>query len=487
MRPFPSLFSALLAVTMVTAGAAFAQQPAPAMPQVSAEKAVPASRGEVQLSFAPVVRKVAPAVVNIYTKKVELKRQRSPLLDDPIWRRFFPDDFASGGPVRKQVRTSLGSGVIVNASGLIVTNVHVVRGAEEIRVILADRREFDARVVLADPRTDLAVLRIDTHGEKLSFIEFFDSEKLEVGDLVLAIGNPFGVGQTVTSGIVSALARTTIGVTDYRFFIQTDAAINPGNSGGALVTMDGRLAGINTAIFTKTGGSVGLGFAVPSAMVKAVVAGVASGGKLVRPWLGVSGQRVTSAIAASIGMARPRGVIIGKVHPESPAASAGLRLGDVVTAVNGLDVDDDQALRFRFATLPASGEARLTVIRGGREISVPVKLVRPPEVPPRDSRRIDGNNPLSGATVVNLSPAVADALGLPDDTRGVIIISVAGNSTARRVGFLPRDVIRAVNTETVTSTGGLADYLTQADGMPRWRVTFERKGRTLTVVTGGGG
>jgi serine protease Do len=483
---------AVVAAPLVRAQGLPAAPVAPAAPAVPASpvpeaKAAPAGRAEVQLSFAPVVRRVAPAVVNIYTRKVELKRQRSVLLDDPVWRRFFPDDFSGGGSVQKQVRTSLGSGVVVNADGIIVTNVHVVRGAEEIRVILSDRREFDARVVVTDPRTDLAVLRIDTGGEKLAFVEFFDSEALEVGDLVLAIGNPFGVGQTVTSGIVSALARTTVGATDYRFFIQTDAAINPGNSGGALVTMDGRLAGINTAIFSKSGGSIGIGFAVPSAMVKTVVAGLATGGKVLRPWLGASGERVTSSIAASIGMARPRGVIVSKVHPAGPAAAAGLGLGDIVTKVNGLDVDDDQALRFRFATLSVGGAAELTVLRGGREITLPVNLVRPPEVPARQTTRIEGANPLSGLTVVNLSPAVADALTLPDEARGVVIVAVAANTSARRIGFQPRDIIRAVNAETINSVASLRDFVASAGDQGRWRVTIERKGRTLTVVTGGSG
>ena len=446
--------------------------------------AVPASRTQIQLSFAPVVKKVAPAVVNIYTRKVELKRQRSPLLDDPVWRRFFPDDFAGGGPVRKRVATSLGSGVIVDAGGIIVSNVHVVAGADEIRVVLADRREFDARVVLADPRTDLALLHIDVGEEKLPFLDLAPSESLEVGDLVLAIGNPFGVGQTVTSGIVSGLARTTVGATDFRFFIQTDAAINPGNSGGALVTMDGRLAGINTSIYSRSGGSVGIGFAVPSDMVRTVLAGQKTGGRVRRPWLGFSAQRVTASIAASIGLSRPRGVIVGRIHPASPAVDV-LRLGDVVVAVNGLEVDDDQALRFRFATLPVGGNAMLTVIRGGREIAVPVRLMAPPEVPRADAFVIKGRNPLAGATVANLSPAVADVVGLPDNTLGVIVLKVAAKSPARQTGIRPGDVIRAVNTETIDTSRGLRAYLAETEGAPRWRITLERRGRAVTIVTSG--
>jgi Do/DeqQ family serine protease len=484
MQPIKRHILSLVAVALIlggTAATALAQAPAPV------DRVVPTSRAETQLSFAPVVRKVAPAVVNIYTRKVEVTRKRSPLMDDPLWRRFFPDDFAAAGPVRKRVRTSLGSGVIVDAGGTIITNVHVVRGAEEIRVVLSDRREFDARVVLTDPRTDLAVLSIDTGGEQLPFLRFFDSDKLEVGDLVLAIGNPFGVGQTVTSGIVSGLARTTVGVTDFRFFIQTDAAINPGNSGGALVTMDGRLAGINTAIYSRSGGSVGIGFAVPSAMVRTVVAAVAAGGPVVRPWIGATGRGVSAAIAGSIGMARPRGVIVGRVHPASPAAAAGIRIGDIIVAVNGHQVDDPQALRFRFATLPVGGTAKVSVIRGGREISVDVALKPAPQIPLAETTRMKGNLPLAGTTIANLSPALADAIGLDTGLEGVIVLQVAPGSAAQRLRMQKGDILRAVNTHTVTSVAALKEYLKTAGPQSRWRISFDRKGRTLTVVVGGGG
>jgi serine protease Do len=439
----------------------------------------------VQLSFAPVVNKAAPAVVNIYTRSVELRRRRNTLLDAPVWRHFFPDGSGLGGRVQKQVRTSLGSGVIVHSAGVIVTNVHVIRGAEEIRVVLADRREFDAKVLLADTGTDLAVLRIDTGGEKLPFIRFHDSETLEVGDLVLAIGNPFGVGQTVTSGIVSALARTAVGVTDYRFFIQTDAAINPGNSGGALVTMDGRLAGINTAIYSQSGGSVGIGFAVPSAMVKTVVAGLATGGKVVRAWFGATSLGVSAEIAASIGLSRPRGVIISKVQPNGPAAAAGIQPGDVVTAVNNLEVDDPEALRFRFATLRVGGTAELSVIRGGRLLKLSIVLMAPPEVPARDASTLAGANPLAGAYVANLSPAVADELSLSIDAEGVVVLKVVRGSFAQRLQLEPKDVLRTVNGIQVTTVAALKTLLAKAEGAPRWHITFDRKGRTLSVVIGG--
>ena len=245
---------------------------------------------ELRLSYAPVVQRVAPAVVNVYAAKTV--QNRNPLFDDPIFRRFFG---VPGGGGRQQVQRSLGSGVIVDASGLIVTNEHVIEGADEVKVSLADKREFEATIVLKDQRSDLAVLRIKDARERFPFLEFANSDALEVGDVVLAIGNPFGVGQTVTHGIVSALARTQVGITDYQFFIQTDAAINPGNSGGALVDLTGRLVGINTAIFSRSGGSQGVGFAIPANMVRVVVASAKGGGSAVkRPWLGAKLQAVTA-------------------------------------------------------------------------------------------------------------------------------------------------------------------------------------------------
>src|SRR5262245_13358994 len=264
-------------------------------------KQVPRDTAEIQLSFAPIVRKAAPAVVNIYARQVQ-KTAGSPLFNDPLFQHFFGDQFAEP---HERVRNALGSGVIVRADGLIVTNHHVVADASEIRVVLSDRREFAAKIVISDEKTDLAVLRIDAGGAKLPVLALRDSDELEVGDLVLAIGDPFGVGQTVTSGIISALARTQVGISDLGFFIQTDAAINPGNSGGALIGMDGKLVGINTAIFSRNGGSVGIGFAIPSNMVATVIDAAQNGGKLVRPWIGAAGQALTAELAEGFGLDRP--------------------------------------------------------------------------------------------------------------------------------------------------------------------------------------
>ncbi len=464
--------------------AASARLAAQGVPAGSDLRRVPASRVQILQSFAPVVRKVAPAVINVYALKVERSRARSRLFDDPFFRRFFGEDFGLGGLVRKRVRTSLGSGVIVDPRGIIVTNVHVIQGADSIRAVLSDQRVFDAKVLLTDKRTDLAVLKIDTKGERLPYLTLRDSDALEVGDLVLAIGNPFGVGQTVTSGIVSALARTTVGVTDFSFFIQTDAAINPGNSGGALVTMDGGLVGINTAIYSRTGGSIGIGFAVPSAMVRAVLAGV-SAGRVVRPWLGVASQPVTAGLAKSLSIDPPRGVLVNKVHPQGQAAAAGLRVGDVITAVNGRAVNDPKALGFRIATLAVGGTARLDILRAGKPGQISITLSAPPETPPRHTTRISGANPLSGVRVANMSPAVADELSMDHGLAGVVILGIARKSFARRAGIKPKDIIRGVNGRAVKNVAALRRIFENLEGSTRWRLILERKGQTFTLALGG--
>src|SRR5260221_9524097 len=286
------------------------------------------TQSELRLSYAPVVQHVAPAVVNVYAAKVV--QNRNPFLDDPIFRRFF----GVPGGSSSQLQRSLGSGVIVEADGLVVTNNHVIEGADEVKVSLADKREFEATLVLKDPRTDLAILRIKDGHERFPVLDFADSDALQVGDVVLAIGNPFGVGQTVTHGIVSALARTQVGISDYRFFIQTDAAINPGNSGGALVDLTGKLIGVNTAIFSRSGGSQGIGFAIPANMVRVVVASAKSGGSAVlRPWLGAKLQAVTPHIADSIGLQRPGRGLVGQFNARLPAERARLHARDVIQSL----------------------------------------------------------------------------------------------------------------------------------------------------------
>jgi len=444
-------------------------------PEARAQEQAPQARGEITLSFAPVVRKVAPSVVNIYTRKVIEERQSSPFFDDPFFRQFFGEGF---GQNRARVQNSLGSGVIVRPDGLIVTNNHVIQGADQITVVLHDNREFEAKVVAAEPRLDLALLRINTKGEKLPDLAIRDSDELEVGDLVLAIGNPFGVGQTVTSGIVSALARTNTGIGDFGFFIQTDAAINPGNSGGALVSGDGRLVGINTAIYSKSGGSVGIGFAIPSAMVSAVIAAEANGGKLVRPWIGLSGEVVTSEIAASMKLDRPQGVVVREVYPGGPAARAGVMPGDVVLLINDRPVADPGALRFRLATLPVGKQAQLSVIRHGAPIVVTVDLLPPPGDPAPDERLLKGEQPLNGVLVANLSPALSDILNI-GQWSGVVIEKILQGSFADRLGLMTGDILVKLNDQEIKTTAGLEAQLRQPT--KSWRIAVSRGGKVKVI------
>ena len=444
------------------------------------ERQVPASRSEVELSYAPLVKRTAPAVVNIYTKKTVRTRQVAPLFDDPFFRRFFGDQLGQMGPTREKVQNSLGSGVILRPDGLIVTNNHVIEGADEITVVLADRREFQAKVVGADDRTDLAVLKVEAGREPLPFLEIRDSDNLEVGDLVLAIGNPFGVGQTVTGGIVSAVARTQVGISDLGSFIQTDAAINPGNSGGALVTMDGRLVGINTAIFSKNGGYMGIGFATPANMVRSVVASVTATGRVIRPWAGVAGDSVNADTASALGLPRPTGVLVAEVHPGGAGQKAGLLPGDVVLEINGRTVENPRDLRFRVATLPVGATAQLTVWRRGQKIALTLPLTAPPEVPPREETEIGGGTPLAGAVIANLSPALADELGLEEAGSGVIMTRIKRGSAADRLGFKPGDRLLEVNGEAVESVRAARSLVGAGSG--RWRIAIRRGGKVMELV-----
>ncbi|MBI1774996.1 MAG: DegQ family serine endoprotease [Proteobacteria bacterium] len=443
---------------------------------------VPRSETAIRYSYAPLVKEVAPAVVNIYARKVVRQRSVPPFFEDPIFRRFFGDLPGQGAPSQR-VQNSLGSGVIVRSDGTIVTNHHVIKDADEITVVLTDRREFDASIVGSDERTDLAVLRIKVPDEHLPALELGDSDALEVGDLVLAIGNPFGVGQTVTSGIVSALARTAVGASDYRFFIQTDAAINPGNSGGALVAMDGKLIGINSAIYTQSGGSVGIGFAVPSNMVRAVLTGVVDGGRLVRPWIGITGAGVTFEMAQSLGLKRPAGVILSSVYPDSPAARAGLKVGDVLLTVDGHEVEDSQALKFRLATLPLGSSVHLAVQRQGQQHTVTLTLAQPPEDPPRDLSLLEGKHPFSGATVANLSPALAEELAIDPMIRGVMVLQLRGGSPAQRLGIQPGDIVARINDREIATVQDLKRLLSAE--RPSWRLQIRRGERTLSVQVNG--
>ncbi|MBB4196585.1 serine protease [Rhodoblastus sphagnicola] len=461
------MFRSLVAALILLAAPAYAE----------AQKLVPQSRAEVGLSFAPVVKKAAPAVVNVYAQRIE-RQARNPIFDDPIFQRFF------GQHPGNQTAQSLGSGVIVDASGLVVTNHHVIEGMTSVKVALADRRELPAEIVLRDPRSDLAILRIKSDDKNFPVLEMGDSDAIEVGDLALAIGDPFGVGQTVTQGIVSALARTQIGISDYGFFIQTDAAINPGNSGGALVDMNARLIGINSAIFSQSGGSVGIGFAIPVNMVKNVVAAAKNGGKEVRrPWLGASLQNLTRELAESLGLDRPAGAVVTEVFPRGPAEEGGLKQGDVIVAVDGQEAADAGGVGYRLGAKALEGTASLSVRRDGKSLVVPLALIAAPERPARETIRIKGDSPFSGVTVVNISPATVEEFSIANAKEGVAVVDVEDNSPAAVVGFKKGDIIVSVNGGKIAATRDLDRAAAQQPYV--WRLTINRGGQVITSVIGG--
>jgi Do/DeqQ family serine protease len=436
----------------------------------STQEVVPQSRRQIQLSFAPLVKQTAPAVVNVYADR--LIEHRSPFAGDPFFERFFGQQM----PHRTERQSSLGSGVVIDPSGIVITNHHVIEGSDEIRVAFSDGREYDCEVILTDETVDLAVLEIQAdEDETFRSVPLGDSDALEVGDLVLAIGNPFGVGQTVTSGIVSALARNQIGISDFGFFIQTDAAINPGNSGGPLINMDGELVGINTAIYSRSGGSNGIGFAIPANMVRAVVAAAETGtGRFVRPYIGATFEPVTPAIAEALGTPGVAGALVNDVVEGGPAADAGLQPGDIVIAVNGRNVQHPDALGYRLATAGVGETASLDVFSRGETREVKITLEPPPEV---EELVVEGDNPFSGAVVADLTPFLGEQLQLRNSDNGVVVLDVHGRSPAARFGLRPGDVITSVNGETIDSTERLTAVLDQGAGL--WRFDIDRGGRTL--------
>jgi Do/DeqQ family serine protease len=459
------------ALAAVAAGVVLSPAVAMAQPTMPQPTRAPASATEMRLSFAPIVRRVAPAVVNVYSKRVVRAQV------DPFWSMF------GRGVPRARVEQSLGSGSIVRSDGMILTNHHNIDGAQEIRVVTADRREWPATVLLDDPRADLAILKIDTKGEALPAIAIDTQGSPQVGDLVLAIGDPFGVGQTVTNGIVSALARTDVGVNDYAFFIQTDAAINPGNSGGPLVDMNGDLIGVNTAIVSSSGASAGIGFAIPAVMARQVIDAALGGGHaVVRPWLGARTQTLTDEMARSFGLAAPVGVVVSDVWPAGPAARAGLKSGDVIQAIDGAQVEDEGVLTYLIATRRPGDTVVLTVRRAGQTLSPHLTVEPPAAVPAKDQRVLAGQNPLSGATVVNLSPAAAQELGLDPFAAHGVVVTAVGSGFAGNIGVRAGDVIRTVNGEAASTTAELEAILSRpARG---WVLQIQRGDQLITARFG---
>lgn len=451
----------LLALTLVMPVTALGQE----------QKTVPQSRQEMQLSFAPLVKQTAGAVVNVYAERVV--QRLNPFAGDPFFEQFFGQRM----PNRTEKQSSLGSGVILSQDGLVVTNNHVVQGADDIKIALADGREFPCDVVLKDESVDLAVLRIKAK-EHFPVLTIGDSDRVEVGDLVLAIGNPFGVGQTVTSGIVSALARNQVTTGDFGFFIQTDASINPGNSGGALMNMNGELIGINTAIFSRGGGSNGVGFAIPANLVKVFLAAAAEGRTTFeRPYVGATFDAVTSDVAEALGLKAARGALVVRVVEGGPADRAGLKPGEVVTAVNGVQVEHPDALGYRLTTAGLGKQAALTVQTSDGERQIDLALNTAPETIPRDERLLEGRNPFAGLRVSNLSPRLATELHIPAEKAGVVVTDVMRGSPAARYGFAPRDIVISLNGTTVTTTKALETMLDDDPGF--WRVEIERDGQRI--------
>ena len=426
---------------------------------------VPESAAQMRMSFAPVVKETAPAVVNVYTSRT-VRQQVDP---------FF--SFFGQGMERERTQRSLGSGVIVRSNGVIVTNAHVVKGADELKVVLSDRREFDAKIVAEDKDSDIAVLQIDTKGERLPVLNIDASNSLEVGDIVLAIGNPFGVGQTVTSGIVSAVGRTQ--VSDLASFIQTDAAVNPGNSGGALVDMRGQLVGVNTAIFSRSGGSNGIGFAIPGELVQRAVESSLSDGKIVRPWIGARTEGVNSVMAEALGLDRPQGAIVEEIYPDGPGDRAGLQRRDVILSVDGTDIYDDSGLRFKLATFTPGHKARIKVWRDGEIKNLSVRADAPKESPKRNEMVLEGTNPLRGLKVVNMSPALAEEMGFDPFATGVVVSGITRNVLSSRYArfFSPGAIVLEVEGEEITGTDQLQSVLDEYEGDRNWSVTIDRGGR----------
>jgi Do/DeqQ family serine protease len=434
---------------------------------------VPQSRAEIALGFAPLVKQAAPAVVNIFAKRIVQVQARSPFMNDP----FFQDFFQGFGQPREQVQNSLGSGVILSPGGLVVSNYHVVGEATDIRVALNDRREFDARVLLADEESDLAILQLDAAAD-MPFIALRDSDTVEVGELVLAIGNPFGVGQTVTSGIVSGLARSgTASGSSRGYFIQTDASINPGNSGGALIDVNGALIGINTRILTRSGGSNGIGFAIPSALVARFVDQAKAGEtRFQRPWAGMNGQPVDTDIAESLGLATPRGLVVSDLHAVSPFLTAGFRPGDVIVAVGGQPVNTPDEMVFRMTVAGLGNSVPVTRIRAGQAKEVEVALMPAPDTPDRAALTTGKRSALPGMELWALNPAVLAELGLPLSIGGVAIADPG--PAGARAGLQRGDVLRGIDGVEVATTAEAEKALAEA----RRSLTLDVQRGTQRVV-----
>jgi serine protease Do len=470
-KPFVRIFSAAVGALLVVTAFRLTLWAKDTAPNITVSS-TPINR-DVKLgtSFAPMVKKVAPSVVNIYSKRfVKERPARNPFQDDPFFRQFFGNQVPDDTRERTLKERSLGSGVIVSPDGYILTANHVVADADEVRVTIADnKKEFVAKIVGKDAATDVAVLKIDA--DNLPAVTLGDSDQLEIGDLVLAIGNPFNVGKTVTMGIVSALGRSGLHLNAYEDFIQTDAAINPGNSGGALIDAEGRLIGINTAIKTETGGYQGIGYAVPVNMARHVMERLIAGGKLTRGYLGVVPQDIDAGLAQEFSLPDQNGALVGDVQPDSPAAKAGIKSGDVILSVNGREISGAEDLKVNISQLEPASQAALKIIRDGSSKTVAVTLGELPELAENDSASQNNSAPqnykadgLDGVTVADIDSDVRSALKIPDSVSGAIVAEVEPDSNSAEAGLLKRDVIVEINHQPVADAGAAVKLCKNAEG-----------------------
>ncbi|WP_164661588.1 trypsin-like peptidase domain-containing protein [Tropicibacter sp. Alg240-R139] len=444
-----------------------------AAPDAIAETRVPTSSSEISLGFAPVVKHSAPAVVNIYAKIIT-NDQPNPFFSDP----FFQDFFGGFGAPQQRVQNSLGSGVILSDDGYVVSNYHVVGMASEIQVVTTDRREYSASVVLGDEESDIAILRMED-AKDLPSLSLRDSDQVEVGELVLAVGNPFGVGQTVSSGIVSGLARSGAATGKARgYFLQTDAAINPGNSGGALIDVNGDLIGINTSILSRSGGSNGIGFAIPANLVREFLRQAREGNEyFVRPWAGIAGQPMNADIADSLGLVLPEGVVISDIHMVSPLARAGFEVGDVVTHVDGEPVNSPSEMMFRMSVTGIGGVSTMTRLRDGERGELSVEMMEAPDEPPAEDIKLDDQTVLPGLVVARANPAVISYLGLPLSANGVVVVDPG--PFGARAGLQRGDIVDGINGEAMETTQDVRQALTRTG---RWvQLDLQRRGQKLSL------
>lgn len=441
---------------------------------------------ELSNALADIASAVTPSVVNISTTKtVKQENPLYPFFEDPFFKRFFGEPDGGGGKFREFKERSLGSGVIVSHDGYIVTNNHVVEGASEIKVVLPDKSEYKGKVIGSDPRSDVAVIKIDA--KNLPALPWGNSDELRAGEMVMAVGSPFGLSQSVTTGIISAVGRANVGITDYEDFIQTDAAINPGNSGGALINMKGQLVGINTAIFSRTGGYQGIGFAVPVKIVKQVMDSLIKTGKVVRGWLGVSVQDVSPQLAKQFGVENAEGALVGEVVKGSPAEKAGIKRGDVIVGVDGRKVEDSGHLRNMAASTNVGSHLKLDIIRDKNRLTVDVEVGEQPkeaQVSQGGAGVPETPSALTGVTVQDLTPEMMDKLGLGKDVTGVVVITVEQGSAADEAGLARGDVILSINKKPVKNTKNYNSIVSKLKKEEPVLLLINRQGSVLWMSIG---